>query len=98
MFDVNSLKELVTNQDNLKEYLTEEARKDMLDWVVNKVIPTGVDFVSALNTELSEIAKTETGWNKIRDGVLLPGVFSVGLWFVGKISTYVKNQSEKSAE
>lgn len=81
------LKELFNNigaPDNLKEILTEEAKKDILVYLDAKVYPNFEELMTNISKELVEQAKDETGWCKFRDLFFFPVLISVALWMFEK--------------
>ena len=54
--------------------ISETAKQELTKDLVNNVIPAVDAWVDKLAGGLIEEAKAETGWNKIRDGVVLPYV------------------------
>ena len=56
--------------ENVK--LDELAKQELTKNLVNNVMPAVDAWVDKLAGGLIEEAKAETGWNKIRDGIVLP--------------------------
>lgn len=97
-FDLKEFTNSILTQENVKEFLTDQAREEMMKWAATKAIPTARDAISQFNANLQECAKTETGWCKIRDGFFLPTVLNIGVWFMQQCALYIQQQTEKEAE
>ena len=52
--------------------LSEQAKQDLTKNLVDNVMPAVDAWIDKLSSGLIEEAKAETGWNKIRDGIVLP--------------------------
>lgn len=78
--------------DALKvEDVTEEAKQQVTKAILEEVLPPLESTVDAFTLATREQAKNETGWCKIRDGVVLPIVMD-GMVFI------VKTVLEKTME
>ena len=91
MFDLSSL----LNSEEIKKKLTEQAKNDIMEWIGVKVIPTAEDAIEAVNTELREQAKSESGWLKIRDAFFIPLVLSIILWAFKQMNSIISNETMK---
>ena len=70
---VDSLK-FDTVTDNMKEQFT--------TWLLETCLPLAESAAENFNSQVKEQAKTETGWCKVRDLIVLPMVVNGGLWLV----------------
>ncbi|MDY6268570.1 MAG: hypothetical protein SPL39_06315 [Selenomonadaceae bacterium] len=52
--------------------LSETAKQELTKNLVDNVMPAVDAWVDKLSAGLIDEAKAETGWNKIRDGIVLP--------------------------
>ena len=52
--------------------LSEQAKQNLTKNLVDNVMPAVDAWIDKLSSGLIEEAKAETGWNKIRDGIVLP--------------------------
>lgn len=52
--------------------LSETAKQELTKNLVDNVMPAVDAWVDKLSDGLIDEAKSETGWNKIRDGIVLP--------------------------
>lgn len=52
--------------------ISEAAKQDLTKNLVDNIMPAVDAWVDKLAGGLIEEAKVETGWNKIRDGIVLP--------------------------
>lgn len=96
MFDLSSVKEIIAGSD-FQKFLTDKARSEIMSWVNVKAIPTAEDAIDAFTAQLKEISNTETGWCKIRDGLFLPMVFNIMLWFFKMTANFITANTETEA-
>ena len=75
--------------DSLKFDTVTEKMKDFTNWLTDTCLPmaetSAADFVS----QIIEQSKSETGWCKVRDLIVLPFIIKLGLWAI-------KNSLQKS--
>lgn len=62
--------------------VTEAAKKQLTDNLVNEGMPALEDVASKFITEIQAQAASEAGWNKIRDQFVLPLLINGTLWAV----------------
>jgi hypothetical protein len=66
------------------ETVTEEMKEAFSEWLLRELFPaldeSGRKFVS----QIKEQAKSESGWCKVRDLIVLPLIIEVGLWTIEK--------------
>lgn len=67
--------------ENVK--LDELAKQELTKNLVDNVMPAVDAWVDKLSAGLAEEAKEETGWCKIRDGIVLPYVLKA-IMYIGK--------------
>ena len=96
-FDLKHFTDSILTQENLKEFLTNQAREELMEWAATKALPTARDAISQFNENLQECAKEETGWCKIRDGFFLPAVLNLSVWFMQKCALYIQQQTKQEA-
>ena len=63
--------------------ISEAAKQDLTKNLVNNVMPAVDAWVDKLAGGLTEEAKGESGWCKIRDGIVLPYVLKA-IMYIGK--------------
>ena len=63
--------------------LSEQAKQDLTKNLVDNVMPAVDAWVDKLAGGLTEEAKGESGWCKIRDGIVLPYVLKA-IMYIGK--------------
>ena len=63
--------------------ISETAKQELTKNLVDNVMPAVDAWVDKLAGGLIEEAKAETGWNKIRDGIVLPYVLKA-IMYIGK--------------
>lgn len=63
--------------------ISEQAKQDLTKNLVDNIMPAVEAWVDKLADGLAEEAKSESGWCKIRDGVVLPYALKV-LVYIGK--------------
>lgn len=64
--------------------VTEELKDRVTRGILDEVLPTIEESVDAFCDKLKEQATTETGWCRIRDGIVLPCVLE-GLVYVVRV-------------
>lgn len=74
-------------RDNIVDALhvddvTEEVKQGVTQKILDEVIPVAENAVDAFCTATKEQSKTETGWCKIRDGIVLPLVMQGGIYII----------------
>lgn len=62
--------------------VTEEVKQHVTNAILSEVVPVIENAVDSFCTATKEQAKTETGWCKIRDGVVLPLLMQGGVYVV----------------
>lgn len=75
-------------RDNIVDVLkvddvTEQVKQNVTNVILNEVIPIVENAVDSFVSTLKEQATNETGWCKLRDGVVLPIVMQ-GIVYVAK--------------
>lgn len=70
---------------NITEFVTDTAKDAAVVWLKDTALPQVQAVADSYTTELKKSAEGETGWNKFRDGVFLPGLISFALWGFGKL-------------
>ena len=71
---------------NVTEFITTTGKQAVIKWVIETLLPAVKEVAEAFTAKLKEDAATETGWNKFRDSIFLPGLISVALYFVQKLA------------
>lgn len=61
------------------DVVTEEIKQNLLQGIIENVLPEIEEVVNKFNDTLQEQAQTESGWCKIRDSVVLPYTLSISL-------------------
>lgn len=54
------------------EDITEDVKQHVTNTILNEIIPVIENAVDSFCTTIKEQSKSESGWCKIRDGVVLP--------------------------
>ena len=80
--DIKELKEKMI--ENVEAYATETVKSDLLAWFTREGIPAAKEIAAAYTGKLKEQSANENGWNKIRDGIILPVLIDLTLWGLGK--------------
>lgn len=69
--------------NNLKFDNVDEALKQSLTLhIKNDILPLAKESADSFISQIKEQAKTETGWVKIRDLIVLPYIIYGGLWLI----------------
>ena len=64
------------------EDVTEKMKEDFTHWIIENVLPVAKDAGQKFTAQTKEQAKSETGWCKIRDMLVLPFIIQGGLWAI----------------
>ena len=64
------------------EDITEDVKQHVTNAIMSEVMPVIENAVASFCATTKEQAKTETGWCKIRDGVVLPLLMQGGVYVV----------------
>ena len=95
MFDVKEFVNTLSNKEDIKKFLTDQARKDIAIWIDAKVLPAAKEGLEEFIKALNDSAEKETGWCKIRDKFFIPAVLSIILWIFTQMSTIIQNETNK---
>ena len=83
---------MVINLDTFKndlvaqmgEALTEDAKKALLRYIQEHIMPIVQDIAIKYIDQLKVDAETESGWSKFRDAIFLPVLIECGYWVISK--------------
>lgn len=64
------------------EDITEDVKQHVTNTILSEVVPVIENAVDSFCATIKEQSKTESGWCKIRDGVVLPLVMQGGVYVV----------------
>lgn len=67
--------------------VTEEMKQELSTWLVQTALPLAKTAADSFIAQTKEQAKTEAGWCKIRDMIVLPVIINMGLWLAEKALT-----------
>ena len=95
MFDVKEFVGALANKEDIKKFLTDQARKDISIWIDSKLLPAVKEGLDKFINTLRETAETETGWCKIRDKFFIPAVLTIILWIFTQMSTIIQKETNK---
>ena len=62
--------------------VTEDVKQHVTSTILSEVMPVAENAVDSFCTPTKEQSKTESGWCKIRDGVVLPLVMQGGIYII----------------
>lgn len=65
--------------------VTDQVKVDLTTQIVNNGMPAIEDVADAFVTKIQAQASAETGWNKVRDQVVLPLLIKGAIYFVKTI-------------
>ena len=84
---------------NIGELVTETAKNELVGWFRDKMYPYALSVADAYEATLKKQAETEHGWCKMRDGIVLPTLFSVVEFTVEKVFSILgeKAKAEEAA-
>lgn len=73
--------------------VTEELKESVTQKVIDEVIPAVEDVAGKFIATIEAQAKDETGWNKLRDSIVLPLVINGAIYII----KYVLNKTTVKA-
>lgn len=76
------------------EFFTTTAKDAIVTGLKNTVLPALREMSKPFTDKLKADAATEQGWNKLRDGVFLPGVISIAFWGAEKLLDHMAQPKE----
>lgn len=62
--------------------VTEDVKQHVTSTILSEVVPIAENAVDSFCAATKEQSKTESGWCKIRDGVVLPLVMQGGIYII----------------
>ncbi len=69
--------------DSLKfDTVTDTMKEDFTKWLLETCLPLAESAADNFTSQVKEQAKTESGWCKVRDLIVLPMIVDDGLWLV----------------
>lgn len=76
-------------RDNVESSLqfddvTEEMKQNFCQWLVAELLPLAQTAADKFTAQVKAQAANETGWNKVRDLIVLPFVIDGSLWLIEK--------------
>ena len=75
------LKEIL--QDSFRTTVDEALKQDLSRYILNELMPIAEEAASNFITQIQEQSKSERGWVKFRDSIVLPFIIS-GLLYLTK--------------
>lgn len=64
------------------DVVTEEMKAGLTRWFLAEILPAGKKTADDFCTQTKEQAKSETGWCKVRDMIVLPFLVQGGVWLI----------------
>lgn len=64
------------------EDITEDVKQHVTNTILSEIIPVIENAVDSFCTTIKEQSKTESGWCKIRDGIVLPLLMQGGVYVI----------------
>lgn len=77
------------------EEVTEQVKQNLTKQIVESILPAVKTAADSFTDKIKEQAKTETGWCKIRDLLVLPLVVEGAIYVVEKVLTKTMEKTEK---
>lgn len=74
--------------------VTEELKESVTQKIIDEVLPAVDDVAGKFIATIEAQAKDETGWNKLRDGIVLPLVINGTIYII----KYVLNKTTTQAQ
>ena len=87
--DLNNIIDLV--KENATQLVTENAKKELFNYIQNKGLGTLKDIAESYSTALQESA-TGSGWVYIRDKFFIPTVISLGISILTGVMNQIANE------
>lgn len=79
--------------------VTDQVKVDLTTQIVNNGMPAIEDVADAFVTKIQAQASAETGWNKVRDQVVLPLLIKGVIYFVKTVlAKTIPTESESTTE
>ncbi|WP_440253094.1 hypothetical protein [Dialister succinatiphilus] len=79
--------------------VTDQVKVDLTTQIVNNGMPAIEDVADAFVTKIQAQASAETGWNKVRDQVVLPLLIKGAIYFVKTVlAKTIQTESESTTE
>lgn len=75
------------------EDITEDVKQHVTNTILSEVMPVIENAVDSFCATTKEQSKTESGWCKIRDGVVLPLVMQGGVYVVKLVLSKTASQT-----
>ncbi len=69
------------------EEVTEQVKQNLTKQIVESILPAIKTAASSFTSQIKEQAKTETGWCKVRDLLVLPLVIEGAIYVVETVLT-----------
>lgn len=77
------------------EEVTEQVKQNLTKQIVESILPAIKTAADGFTAKIKEQAKTETGWCKIRDMLVLPLLIDGLIYVVEKVLTKTMEKTEK---
>lgn len=74
--------------------VTEELKESVTQKVLEEVLPAVEDVANKFVATIQDQAKIETGWDKARDGIILPLLINGAIW----LTKYILNKTIPTAQ
>ena len=74
-----------TMLENMETLLQESAKEALIRWLKEAALPALKEIADVYIEGLKKDSESETGWCKVRDGVVLPMTIQGGLWFIAEV-------------
>ncbi len=62
--------------------VTDTMKQQFTNWLIETCLPLAESAADNFTSQVKEQAKTESGWCKVRDLIVLPMIVNGGLWLV----------------
>ena len=73
--------------------VAEETKQQFLTNFVEAGVPVIEEYAAQFTTKVKEQAANESGWNKVRDAVVIPFAVQIGLYVGKQILSMVESQT-----
>lgn len=73
--------------------VTEDMKQAFSAWLLKELFPALKESGSKFVEQTKEQAKSESGWCKVRDLIVLPLIVEIGLWVMEKSLTSINEKA-----
>ena len=87
--DINKLVSLLKDKDVIANLTTEEAKKQLMVCINEKVLPVAREAGDEYIKQLREQSKKEKGWTMFRDCFFIPAIINMGYFLFSQATRFI---------